>query len=169
MLNSIDVFQGEDPPPLLQHAALLDSMKKLSVSQPMQGPTNVDSLSSNMTSMVIGETEERTEDIFLASLASHSLPLPLSDEPQQTLQNLQQQQQQLVQQQQQLELQLKRMQIEENTLWDKSEQYQKQFAQYQQLLGHQQAQVELQLHQLALHHKYATHCQKEILPGACWM
>ena len=163
------MLQGDDPPSLLQHATLLDGMKKLSVSTAVEGSNGVDSLSSTMTSMVIKETTDRTEDIFLASLASHSLPLPLSDEPQQTIQNLQQQQQQLVQQQQQLELQLKRMQIEENSLWDKSEQYQKQFAQYQQLLGHQQAQVELQLHQLALHHKYATHCQKEILPGACWM
>merc|ERR1711887_343308 len=144
-------------------------MSSLSISTPQQSPSQMDSLSNTMMDMTMEDTADNNQEVFLSSLASHSLPLPLSEQNQQSVQNLQQHQQHLLQQQQQLEVQLKKMQIEENSLWDKSEQYQKQFAQYQQLLGHQQAQVELQLHQLALHHKYATHCQKEILPGACWM
>ena len=162
----------------LDHASLMNLMKSLHLSPdsplivtPTHPPTaQMDSLTSTMTDMVMEENTNTTQEVFLASMASHSLPLPSHpDETQQTLQNLQLQQQQLVRQQEQLEIQLKRMEVEENNLWDKSEQYQKQFAQYQQLLGHQQAQLELQLHQLALHHKYGSHCQKEILPGYCWM
>eukprot|EP00091_Calanus_sinicus_P016744 TRINITY_DN3627_c0_g1_i1.p1 TRINITY_DN3627_c0_g1~~TRINITY_DN3627_c0_g1_i1.p1 ORF type:complete len:168 (-),score=39.55 TRINITY_DN3627_c0_g1_i1:470-973(-) len=159
----------------LDHASLLNLMKVLHLTPDSHGrvtsthtPTaQMHSLTSNMTDMVMGESTDATQEVFLTSMASHSLPLP--SHPAQTLQNLQLQKQQLVRQQEQLEIQLKRMEIEENNLWDKSEQYQKQFAQYQQLLGHQQAQLELQLRQLALHHKYGTHCQKEILPGSCWM
>merc|ERR1712123_21455 len=155
-----------DPAQTLAYASLMNPFKSLSMSSTDQDSTQMDSLTSNMTDMTMDDSAAQTDDVFLASMASHSLPLPPVDQTQQTLQNLQMQQQQLLTQQQQLQNQLKRMEIEENNLWDKSEQYQKQFAQYQQLLGHQQAQLEMQLHQLAFHHK---HCQKEILPGSCWM
>merc|ERR1712106_1177836 len=143
-----------DPAQTLAYASLMNPFKSLSMSSTDQDSTQMDSLTSNMTDMTMDDSTAQTDDVFLASMASHSLPLPPVDQTQQTLQNLQMQQQQLLNQQQQLENQLKRMEIEENNLWDKSEQY-------QQLLGHQQAQLEMQLHQLAFHHK---HCQKEILP-----
>merc|ERR1712106_1210424 len=155
-----------DPARTLAYASLMNPFKSLSMSSTDQDSTQMDSLTSNMTDMTMDDSAAQRDDVFLASMASHSLPLPPVDQTQQTLQNLQMRQQQLLTQQQQLENQLKRMEIEENNLWDKSEQYQKRFAQYQQLLGHQQAQLELQLHQLAFHHK---HFQKEILPGSCWM
>ena len=137
-------------------------MKNLSLSKNEES----DSLCRNLNNLVMQTSEnQEQEENFLASMASHSLPLP-----QQGLQSLQQQQQQLLHQQEQLEKQLKQMEIEENSLWNKSEQYQQHFAHYQQLLGHQQAQLELQLHHLALHQKCSQHGQSpKILPGSCWM
>merc|ERR1711892_1618798 len=118
-----------DPAQTLAYASLMNPFKSLSMSSTDQDSTQMDSLTSNMTDMTMDDSADKTDDVFLASMASHSLPLPPVDHTQQTLQNLQMQQQQLLTQQQQLENQLKRMEIEENNLWDKS---------------HQQAQLELQ-------------------------
>eukprot|EP00092_Neocalanus_flemingeri_P023384 GFUD01025353.1.p1 GENE.GFUD01025353.1~~GFUD01025353.1.p1 ORF type:complete len:178 (+),score=56.11 GFUD01025353.1:191-724(+) len=132
-------------------------------------PGHIDSLTSTMTDMTMQDHTVKPEDVFLTSMACHTLALPQVEESQQNIQNLEEQEQYLRKQQEHLEIQLHRMEVEENHLWDKSDQYQQQFAQYQQLLGHQQAQLELQLHQLALHQKHWRHCQKEILPGSYWM
>eukprot|EP00092_Neocalanus_flemingeri_P079849 GFUD01099512.1.p1 GENE.GFUD01099512.1~~GFUD01099512.1.p1 ORF type:complete len:183 (-),score=54.42 GFUD01099512.1:175-723(-) len=159
------------------HASLMNQMNSLNLcpNHPTKESSNhnhaghIDSLTSTMTDMTMQDHTVKPEDVFLTSMACHTLPLPQVEESQQTIQNLEQQQQQLKKQQEQLEIQLHRMEVEENHLWDKSDQYQKEFAQYQQLLGHQQAQLEMQLHQLALHQKHWRQCQKAILPGSCWM
>ena len=161
---------------ILAHESLMNQMNSLNlcanhfsiVTANQAQSTPVDSLNNPMADMTMQDNMVKAQEVFHASMASHTVVLPDIAEAQ-TIQNLEQQRQQLKHQQDQLEIQLQRMEIEENNLWDKSEQYQKQFAQYQQLLGHQQAQVELQLHQLALHQKFGRQCQKEILPGSCWM